>query len=99
FPPSNSPRGACRGDVLAVSIWDLSTTSVPHHLHGLDGTANGLTFDRTGTRLATAGPDGIVKVWNIAAGTMSHLFHAQSGWAAGVAFSPDGARLASSGRA
>jgi WD40 repeat protein len=98
FRPSTSPGSACRAAVLTGSLWDRSSARAHRHLPGPDGTAYGLAFDRTGTRLATAGPDGLVEVWDIATGRMTHLFAAHQGWAMGVAFSPDGTRLATTGQ-
>ncbi len=80
----------CRSDVLPGSVWDespaLRIPSAPatagtatRRIHGLDGTAYGLTFDRSGIRLATAGPEGIVKVWNVVTGEMTHLIRAHEG--------------------
>ena len=96
FQPTSSPRTS-PVDRLAGSIWHTPPAASSQRLYGPDGTAYGLAFDRSGTRLATAGPDGIVKVWNVVTGEMTQLFHAHRGWAAGVAFRPDGAQLASTG--
>jgi WD40 repeat protein len=94
----------CVDDVLPGSLWSGSSRAAPPpvgqaigRLHGPDGTAYGLTFDRSGTRLATAGEGGIVKVWDVLEGKMTHLIRAHRGWASGVAFSPEGLRLATSG--
>jgi WD40 repeat protein len=103
----------CPAEILPGSLWaapsevlapvrdnadgSIPAGSVSRRLHGPDGTAYGLTFDRSGTRLATAGEEGIVKVWNVVTGKMSHLIRAHDGWASAVAFSPDGARLATAG--
>src|SRR5262249_58061820 len=102
FKP-NGRSDRCATDVLPGSLWgsfpstarpllDMSAGSLESasaRLHGPDGTAYGLCFDRSGTRLATAGPEGIVKVWNVVEGKMTHLIRAHRGWASGVAFSPD----------
>jgi WD40 repeat protein len=102
----------CPTEILPGSLWGGSPNtaptllglsagsleSAPARLHGPDGTAYGLCFDRSGTRFATAGAEGIVKVWNVVEGKMTHLIRAHRGWASGVAFSPDGARLATSGQ-
>jgi WD40 repeat protein/tRNA A-37 threonylcarbamoyl transferase component Bud32 len=103
---------SCRGDVIPGPLWGLanesaaatpsgqepSPTRASHRVFGPDGTAYGLCFDRSGTRLATAGAEGIVKVWNVVEGRMTHLIRAHRDWAAGVAFSSDGRRLATSGQ-
>ena len=91
-----SPRAT--PPLLAVSAGSGSSDRAPGRLHGPDGTAYGLTFDRSGTLLATAGAEGIVKVWNVVEGKMTHLIRAHRGWASGVAFSVDSSRLATSGQ-
>jgi WD40 repeat protein len=107
YAPGNG-QVLCESDVLPGSVWDIlrdsrhalrtgSPGSATDRIRGLDGTAYGLSFDRSGTRLATAGPDGVVKVWNMSTGKLNHLIVAHRGWAMGVAFSPDGARLATAG--
>jgi serine/threonine protein kinase len=114
FAPSSRTESLCRADVLPGSIWapspyaaqpflpglakDSSPKPAEYRLHGPDGSAYGLTFDRPGICVATAGADGVVKVWNVVTGQMTHLFRGHDGWATGVSFSPDGARLASAGK-
>ena len=95
----NCSNVRCRTDVLPGSVWDDSPDalhslraspagSAARRIHGLDGTAYGLTFDRSGTRLATAGPEGIVKVWNIVTGKMTHLIRAHRGLGVGRRLPP-----------
>ncbi len=101
FTPSGR-EGRVSSDGLPGSLWGpavrtISPGSGTGRMQGQDGTAYGLTFDRSGTRLATAGAAGIIKVWDVVSGTMTHLIRAPGGWASGVAFSPDGARLATAG--
>jgi WD40 repeat protein len=107
YAPGNG-QVYCEADVLPGSVWDIlrdtpharrtaTAASATRRVRGLDGTAYGVAFDRSGTRLATAGAEGVVKVWNVVTGKMTHLISAHRGWAMGVAFSPDGARLATAG--
>ncbi len=96
FGPDTS-ADRCRDGSLGVPLWNLGMDTKPRRIHGPDGTAYGLTFDRSGTRMATAGIDGQIKIWDIVAGRLQHIFPGHTGWAAGVAFSPDGLRLASGG--
>jgi WD40 repeat protein len=97
FAPGSSASSACRLGVLTAPIWDTRASSFEHHIHGPDGAAYGLTFDRAGVRVATTGPEGAIKVWNIRTGKMTHLLRGHDGWAMGVAFRPDGVQLASTG--
>jgi WD40 repeat protein/tRNA A-37 threonylcarbamoyl transferase component Bud32 len=88
----------CQSDLPEGSIWDKGRGSPIRMIHGPDGTAFGAAIDRSGTRLAMAGPDGQVKVWNVILGRLDHAFRAHQGWVADVAFSPDGTMLASAGQ-
>ena len=81
FAPSSGGVLCCVDDVLPGSIWgtspnpaqpsllglarDSASNPAAYRLHGPDGSAYGLTFDRPGIRVATAGSDGVVKVWNV----------------------------------
>jgi eukaryotic-like serine/threonine-protein kinase len=114
FAASSDRVLRCTVDVLPDSLWgpspnllqpfllepdgDSASGPARYRIHGPDGSAYGLTFDRQGIRVATAGSDGVVKVWNVVTGAMTHLFRGHDGWAAGVSFSPDGTRLASAGK-
>ncbi len=98
FAPGTSVQAACRLGVLSAPLWNMKASSFEHHVHGPDGAAYGLTFDRAGVRIATAGSDGVIKVWNILTGKLTHLFRGHDGWTVGVAFRPDGNQLASAGQ-
>ncbi len=97
FAPGSHAQASCKLGVLMAPIWDTRASSFEHHIHGPDGAAYGLTFDRAGNRVATTGPDGVIRVWNIRTGKLSDLFRGHDGWAMGVAFRPDGTQLASTG--
>ena len=89
---------ACSERSLGDPVWNVTHGRMPHRIHGLDGTAYGMVFDRPGVRIATAGADGQVKVWDLSQGNLISVFRGHVGWTAGVAFSPDGTKLASAGQ-
>jgi WD40 repeat protein len=92
-PVSGSVR--CQDLALGSPIWSTSVGPRVRHIDGPDGSIYGLSFDRTGSRLATAGMDGQIKLWDLTLGGLPHAFRGPPGWAADVAFSEDGSRLAS----
>jgi eukaryotic-like serine/threonine-protein kinase len=93
----NSPDVLCHTGALGSSIWDLIPGAPARRIHGLDGSAYGLAFDRSGRRMATAGSDGRVQVWDVMHGRRIRVLRAHAGWAAGVASSADGCTLATGG--
>jgi WD40 repeat protein len=97
FRPDTS-SSACQIQALGVSIWDVAGGPRLRRLHGPDGSAYGVSFDRAGRRMASAGSDGQIKVWDLVAGGLQHVLRGPQGWAAGVAFSSDGGTLASAGQ-
>jgi WD40 repeat protein len=54
----------------------------------------GIAFNPDGTRLATAGVDGMARVWDTASGQELLTLSGHTGQVWGVTFSPDGTRLA-----
>jgi len=88
----------CANVGLGVPIWDTSTGVKLRRIHGPDGSAYGVSFDRAGLRMATAGMDGQIKVWDLSRGKLDHAFRGHEGWAADVAFNPNGTKLASGGQ-
>jgi len=88
----------CQEDNLTAPIWDTPTGVKVRRIHGPDASAYGVSFDRLGMRMATAGVDGQIKVWDLSQGRLQHAFRGHEGWVADVAFSPDGNKLASAGQ-
>jgi WD40 repeat protein len=87
--PPTAPAGPA---VAQVKIWDwrrgavVRTISVP---------AEGLAFDPTGTRFATADVRGLVEIWDVGRGRRVATLRGHSGAVNDVAFSPDGSVIAS----
>ena len=73
-----------------VRIWDWGRGEV---VRTIDANASSLDFDPSGSRIATAGPEG-VEIWNVESGTRASVLEGQSGGVTDVAFSPDGSRVA-----
>jgi WD40 repeat protein len=83
---------AAEGGMRHVRIWDWERGVV---VRTIDANAFSLDFDPTGSRIATAGPEG-VEIWNVESGPPVSVLEGQSGGVTDVAFSPDGSRLATS---
>jgi WD40 repeat protein/serine/threonine protein kinase len=96
FQPGAS-RVRCQDLALGSPIWSTSAGPRVRHIDGPDGSIYGLSFDRTGFRLATAGLDGQIKLWDLTRGRPPHAFRGHVGWAADVAFNHHGIQLASAG--
>ena len=87
-----------------VRVWDW-VNQIPVELIGHSGAVYSLAYSPDGTRLASAGSDGVVRVWNLKeidwerregpARAMELTEHRGSVY--GVAFSPDGTKIASAG--
>jgi WD40 repeat protein len=75
-----------------VRIWDWERGEV---VRTIEANVYSLDFDPSGSRIATAGPEG-VEIWNVESGTRVSVLEGQSGGVTDVAFSPDGSRLATS---
>ena len=83
-----------------LTIWDVTSGAVIHHLKGHRWTIAAVAFgSQAKDRLvASAGADGTVRIWDTTAGreiAASPLLH--QGIVEGLAFSPDGQFLASGG--
>jgi Cu/Ag efflux protein CusF len=66
-----SPDGrlaAVGGELGAIAIFELAASTPPRILTGSSGAVSALAF--AGTRLVSAGDDGVVRVWDPATGTL-----------------------------
>src|SRR5262249_20829630 len=94
-------------DSFRRARWSLPSlpASLPGHVarifgdgrlrHG--GVVNALAFNKTGTRLATAGAEGTVKVWDAATGREVAHYGGHTDAVRAVAFTADGKWIASGG--
>lgn len=76
-----------------IYLWDDNT---PRALEKLDGAVNALAFSPDGSRLASAGADGLIRVWEVESGEIVLTFE-QGAAVNSVIFSPDGTQLISGG--
>jgi WD40 repeat protein len=78
-------------------VWDLATgarlLTLAAHTVGVRDVA----FSPDGTRLATAGFDGLGRLWDAGTGAPLAELVGHEGLVVGVSFSPDGARVATAG--
>jgi WD40 repeat protein len=79
-----------------IKMWDSEQAAGDLTLED-DHPVLGLAFSPDGTRLASAGRNGMVRVWDVAAGRSGPPLKGHAGMVWSVAFSPDGAQLASTG--
>src|SRR5262249_28084087 len=79
-----------------VRFWELKRQQERQPLFVQDGLVKTITFDRTGTLLATGGSDGLVRVWDVRSGACVETFSGHSAAVNRIKFSPDSEVLASS---
>ena len=84
-----------------IRMWDLAT-QIPTELHGHRGVVHALAYNPAGTKLVSAGGDGVVRVWHTSASATPSKDPVQEltehkGPVYGVAFSPNGHTIASAG--
>ena len=101
-PPEviQAPKGkfpAAENDGRTIRFWNPSTGAQIRSMRGHTGSIHALAFSPDGTRLASAGADGIVRIWDPATGKLGVTLRGHSSAVFGIAFSPDGTRLVSAG--
>ncbi|MCI0634612.1 MAG: protein kinase [Actinobacteria bacterium] len=81
------------------TIWDWERGEVVGSIEPGDGLNETwlAVFDQSGSRVATAGPDGLVRIWDVETGRSVVVLAAPSGDLPDIVFSPDGSRLATAG--
>lgn len=68
-------------------------------MQGIEGAdINGVVFDASGERIATASDDGTVRLWNAKSGVELGAFRDHEDWVWGAGFSPDGQSVVSASK-
>jgi WD40 repeat protein/beta-lactamase regulating signal transducer with metallopeptidase domain len=80
-----------------VTVWDLASRRVQLTLAGHGDAVNAVAFSPNGTRIATAGSDGVAKLWDAADGRPLHTLAGHGSWVTALAFAPDGRTVATGG--
>jgi WD40 repeat protein/beta-lactamase regulating signal transducer with metallopeptidase domain len=85
---------ACGADVM---VWDVVAQQVRFTLTGHTDAVNAVAFSPDGSRIATAGNDGLARLWDAADGRQLHTLAGHKSWVTAAAFAPDGRTLATGG--
>ena len=93
FSPQ-STRVACICNT-SLQLRDLETTKPPLTLGGHATKISDCAFSPDGSKLVSAGTDGILKVWDTASGVELATLRGHTGWVNACAFSPDGSVMVS----
>jgi len=80
-----------------VRLWDPKTGSPHRSLTGHMGSIHALVFNSEGTRLISAGADGLIRVWDTSDGHLLRTLQGHSKPIHALALGPDGRQLASAG--
>ncbi|MBX3413226.1 MAG: protein kinase [Pirellulales bacterium] len=75
------------------TLWDVETRTALFALTGHKGRLLSVSFNPSGTQLASVGDDSVARIWNTLTGTELHRLEHQ-GSLRDVCFSPDGRRVA-----
>lgn len=93
FDPSGALIATSRPVEGIADVWDAQTGERAATLTATSHIAD-ITFDASGSRLATAHADGTVRVWDPRTGTQSLVLHPGDSQVERLRFSPDGSMLA-----
>ena len=91
-----SPDGTllATGELDSLTIWDIATGQAVSNIEYKDSSALHVHFSADGSRLITAGVDGIVRIWEIDTGQLVQEINADKRVLQGTTLSPDGTIIA-----
>lgn len=92
FSPDGQQVVATSGETAV--IWDVNSGQSLPPISGHNGLIHHAIFSPDGTRLATAGADGLVKLWDLETGEAIRTFSGHTGPVLAIAFNEDGSQLA-----
>ena len=96
FDPQSGRIAARLEQQGTVGVWDAESGEQVATLPG-PAVVNALAYGSDGSRIVTAGADGMVRVWDARTGDQDFELRGHGTNVQAVAFSPDGSRLASVG--
>jgi WD40 repeat protein len=76
-----------------ITVWDMATWKLVHHLHGDTNVVEDVAFDPAGKKLVSTSRDGSARVWDVATGEMLVNLVGHQGAIRLARFTPDGTRL------
>jgi WD40 repeat protein len=85
------------GDEESLSLWNVADGRRRMYVSEVTGTANGLAYNVSGTRLACASNTGRLHIIDAASGRVRNSVVCDSNYVYGVAFSPSGLHVATGG--
>jgi WD40 repeat protein len=88
-------RFLASGSWLDIKLWDVRTGNLIRTLKHDTDVVNALAFAPSGTRLASAGLDGLVKLWDVSTGDEIITLDGHRSAVSCLTFSPNGRILAS----
>ncbi|HEY5937604.1 MAG TPA: protein kinase [Kofleriaceae bacterium] len=76
-----------------ITVWDMATWKLVHHLRGDTNVVEDVAFDPSGKKLVSTNRDGSARVWDVATGEMLVNLVGHHGTIRSGRFTPDGHHL------